>query len=155
MNEMIKTPEFLFESSWEVCNKVGGIYSVVSSKALQAVEQFGEDYFLLGPALAENPEFEETDENVWDSLRMAFATKDLKCRRPLDPHRRLTGVSSRRSRQLHSSHGRRSPSSRFPPRELLRALPPGPWISLVDPRRRTQLRKMRMRPSSANDGTKW
>ena len=70
----------LFEVSWEVCNKVGGIYSVVSSKALQAVEQFGEDYFLLGPSLAENPEFEETDENVWDSLRMAFATKDLKCR---------------------------------------------------------------------------
>ena len=28
MNEMIKTPEFLFESSWEVCNKVGGIYVV-------------------------------------------------------------------------------------------------------------------------------
>ena len=42
----------LFEVSWEVCNKVGGIYSVVSSKALQAVEQFGEDYFLLGPSLA-------------------------------------------------------------------------------------------------------
>jgi len=70
----------LFEVSWEVCNKVGGIFSVVSSKALQAVEQFGEDYFLLGPALAENPGFEETDESVWDSLKMAFATKDLKCR---------------------------------------------------------------------------
>ena len=70
----------LFEVSWEVCNKVGGIYSVVSSKALQAVEQFGEDYFLLGPSLAENVGFEETDENIWDSLRLAFATKDLKCR---------------------------------------------------------------------------
>ena len=33
MNEMIKTPEFLFESSWEVCNKVGGIYTVLSTKA--------------------------------------------------------------------------------------------------------------------------
>ena len=30
-------PVTLFEVSWEVCNKVGGIYSVVSSKALQAV----------------------------------------------------------------------------------------------------------------------
>ncbi|SDF18228.1 alpha-glucan family phosphorylase [Desulfovibrio legallii] len=70
----------LFETSWEVCNKVGGIYSVVSSKALQAVEHFGEDYFLLGPALQQNPGFEETDEHVWDSLRMALATKDLKCR---------------------------------------------------------------------------
>ena len=70
----------LFETSWEVCNKVGGIYSVVSSKALQAVEHFGEDYFLLGPALQQNPGFEETDEHIWDSLRMALATKDLKCR---------------------------------------------------------------------------
>ena len=26
---------YLFESSWEVCNKVGGIYSVISSKAEQ------------------------------------------------------------------------------------------------------------------------
>ena len=70
----------LFEVSWEVCNKVGGIFSVVSSKALQAVEEFDEDYFLLGPSLAENPGFEETDEHIWDSLRLAFATKDLKCR---------------------------------------------------------------------------
>ena len=70
----------LFETSWEVCNKVGGIFSVVSSKAFEAVEQFGEDYFLLGPLLAENPGFEETDEHIWDSLKMAFVTRDLKCR---------------------------------------------------------------------------
>ncbi len=70
----------LFEVSWEVCNKVGGIHSVVTSKALQAVEHFGEDYFLLGPALKENPGFEETDEHAWDSLRIGLATRDLKCR---------------------------------------------------------------------------
>ncbi len=73
-------PVTLFEVSWEVCNKVGGIYSVVSSKALQAVETFGEDYFLLGPSLQQNAEFEETDEHIWDSLRLALSTKDLKCR---------------------------------------------------------------------------
>ncbi len=38
MNEMIKTPEFLFESSWEVCNKVGGIYTAVSYTHLRAHE---------------------------------------------------------------------------------------------------------------------
>lgn len=37
----------LFETSWEVCNKVGGIYTVVSSKALAAVAAFGDNYFLL------------------------------------------------------------------------------------------------------------
>lgn len=70
----------LFEVSWEVCNKVGGIYTVVSSKALQAVDCFGEDYFLLGPSLQKNSDFEETDEHIWDSVRQALAAKDLKCR---------------------------------------------------------------------------
>ncbi|MDR1776798.1 MAG: alpha-glucan family phosphorylase [Desulfovibrio sp.] len=70
----------LFEVSWEVCNKVGGIYSVISSKALQSVETFGEDYFLLGPDLQRNAGFEETEEQAWDSLRTALALKNLKCR---------------------------------------------------------------------------
>ena len=29
---MIK-PDYIFESSWEVCNKVGGIYTVLSTRA--------------------------------------------------------------------------------------------------------------------------
>lgn len=73
-------PVTLFEVSWEVCNKVGGIYSVVSSKALQAVDIFGENYFLLGPSLKQNAGFEETDEHIWDSVRVALSAKDLKCR---------------------------------------------------------------------------
>ncbi|MDE5832910.1 MAG: alpha-glucan family phosphorylase [Desulfovibrio sp.] len=73
-------PVTLFEVSWEVCNKVGGIYSVVSSKALQAVDKFGEDYFLLGPSLQHNAGFEETDEHIWDSVRSALSARDLKCR---------------------------------------------------------------------------
>ena len=70
----------LFEVSWEVCNKVGGIYSVVSSKALQAADHFGDDFYLLGPALKENAHFVETDEHCWDSLRPILAAKELKCR---------------------------------------------------------------------------
>ena len=52
----------LFEVSWEVCNKVGGIYAVVSSKALEAAALFGDNYYLLGPDLGNNAEFEKTDE---------------------------------------------------------------------------------------------
>ncbi len=70
----------LFEVSWEVCNKVGGIYEVITSKVLQAQEEFGEDYFLLGPALKKNPDFIETDEPIWEPIRQALATKDLHCR---------------------------------------------------------------------------
>ena len=28
------TPDYLFEVSWEVCNKIGGIHTVVSTKAV-------------------------------------------------------------------------------------------------------------------------
>lgn len=78
--ELNNSPVTLFEVSWEVCNKVGGIYTVVSSKALQTKDEFGEDYFVLGPSLPQNAGFEETDEHVWDSLRQALAARDLKCR---------------------------------------------------------------------------
>ncbi len=40
---------FLIESSWEVCNKVGGIYAVVSSKADQMVKKYKDNYILIGP----------------------------------------------------------------------------------------------------------
>ena len=44
--------EYLFEASWEVCNKVGGIYTVVKSKAFEMVEHY-KNYFLIGPFFAE------------------------------------------------------------------------------------------------------
>lgn len=42
-------PRAVFEISWEVCNKVGGIYTVVSSKAAQMIKKYGDNYFLVGP----------------------------------------------------------------------------------------------------------
>ena len=43
--------EVLFEVSWEVCNKVGGIYTVVKSKAAKMMESYG-NYFMIGPYFA-------------------------------------------------------------------------------------------------------
>ena len=31
--EVKKMPDYLFEVSWEVCNKVGGIHTVIATKA--------------------------------------------------------------------------------------------------------------------------
>jgi len=45
------TPLSLFEVSWEVCNKVGGIHTVVSTKAKGLVERLGDDYVAIGPWL--------------------------------------------------------------------------------------------------------
>ncbi len=36
------TPDYLFEVSWEVCNKIGGIHTVVSTKAQTATRKFGD-----------------------------------------------------------------------------------------------------------------
>jgi glycogen phosphorylase/synthase len=53
--------EFLFETSWEVCNKVGGIHTVISTKALNIIEELNDNYILIGPDVwredVTNPEF--------------------------------------------------------------------------------------------------
>jgi phosphorylase/glycogen(starch) synthase len=57
------SPYTLFEISWEVCNKVGGIHTVVSTKAKSLVERLGDEYVAVGPWLLstaeKNQEFEE------------------------------------------------------------------------------------------------
>ena len=42
------------EVAWEVCNQVGGIYTVIRSKAPTAVEAFGDNYCLVGPSVHPN-----------------------------------------------------------------------------------------------------
>ena len=62
MNNTKLTPNHLFEVSWEVCNKVGGIHTVVATKAKTALRKFNDHYVLIGPDLQHegaNPEFEE------------------------------------------------------------------------------------------------
>lgn len=49
MNNKITTPDYLFESSWEVCNKVGGIYTVLSTKAHTLQGLFNDKVIFIGP----------------------------------------------------------------------------------------------------------
>ena len=51
---MDKTPaipqvDLLFEVSWEVCNKIGGIYTVLSTKAKTLQKQFKDKTIFIGP----------------------------------------------------------------------------------------------------------
>ena len=56
------TPDFIFESSWEVCNKVGGIYTVLSSKAYTLHEKFKDNIIFIGPDFGNEPiDFEEDE----------------------------------------------------------------------------------------------
>jgi len=41
--------KWLFEIAWEVANKVGGIYTVIKTKAPVTVDEWGEQYCLMGP----------------------------------------------------------------------------------------------------------
>ncbi len=69
--DMIK-PDYLFEVSWEACNKVGGIYTVISTKAQTLVNELKNNYILIGPDVwrdvTQNPEFEE-DKKLFKSWR--------------------------------------------------------------------------------------
>ena len=62
MSNVNLTPNYLFEVSWEVCNKVGGIHTVVASKAPTVMRQLGDKYITIGPDFSQdaaNPEFKE------------------------------------------------------------------------------------------------
>ena len=76
-------PDYLFEVSWEVCNKVGGIYTVVATKALHLKSQLGRHHILIGPDVwmhrASNPDFIE-DPLLFRSWRQQAASEGLRLR---------------------------------------------------------------------------
>lgn len=56
------TPDYIFETSWEVCNKVGGIYTVLSSRAKTMQELRADRTIFIGPDVwgeKNNPDFKE------------------------------------------------------------------------------------------------
>ena len=62
MNSDRIVPTFVFESSWEVCNKVGGIYTVLSTRAKTMQEQMADRVVFIGPDFwqgKDNPLFRE------------------------------------------------------------------------------------------------
>ena len=64
-------PDIIFESSWEVCNKVGGIYTVLSTRAKTMRDAMGDNIFFIGPDFWQNkpnPLFEE-DETLMPEWR--------------------------------------------------------------------------------------
>ena len=55
-------PDYIFDSSWEVCNKVGGIYTVLSSRAKTLQDEMKDRIIFIGPDFwkeKESPYFKE------------------------------------------------------------------------------------------------
>ncbi|MFA5973517.1 MAG: alpha-glucan family phosphorylase [Lentimicrobiaceae bacterium] len=92
INKKILKPDYLFEVSWEVCNKVGGIYTVVATKAPGIQLELGNNYILIGPDVwketSPNPEFTEDKSilRVWreraesEGLRIKIGRWNIKGR---------------------------------------------------------------------------
>ncbi len=77
MNDLL-TPDYIFEASWEVCNKVGGIYTVLSTRANTLQAKFHDRVLFIGPDFwqgKENPLFAESD-NLCAAWKKHAAEKD-------------------------------------------------------------------------------
>ena len=67
-------PDYIFESSWEVCNKVGGIYTVLSTRAKTLQEALQDKIVFIGPDFwkeNESPYFREEKSLFADWQRVA------------------------------------------------------------------------------------
>ena len=64
MVKKVLSPDYIFESSWEVCNKVGGIYTVLSTRAQTLQQSHPDRIIFIGPDFwkeEESPYFIEED----------------------------------------------------------------------------------------------
>ena len=80
-DKKILRPDYLFEVSWEVCNKVGGIYTVVATKAPGIQTEYGNNYIVIGPDVwketSQNPEFTE-DKSIFRTWRERAENEGLR-----------------------------------------------------------------------------
>ena len=75
-------PDFVFESSWEVCNKVGGIYTVLSTRAKTLQDNLHDRIIFIGPDFwseKESPYFCE-DENLFADWKKLAKDEGLNVR---------------------------------------------------------------------------
>lgn len=81
MDNKTSTPDYIFESSWEVCNKVGGIYTVLSTKAHTLQDFFNDKIIFIGPDIWKDktaPDFIDDDSLFADWKQYAKTVDGLK-----------------------------------------------------------------------------
>lgn len=80
MNNKLYKPDYIFESSWEVCNKVGGIYAVLSTRANTLQKMMNDRIIFIGPDCwhdKENIYFNE-DNTIFTDWREKATEEGLK-----------------------------------------------------------------------------
>ncbi len=76
-------PDYIFETSWEVCNKVGGIYTVLSTKAKTLQDLYKDKIWFIGPDCWQeknNPDFIESSSLLKDWKKHARESEQLSVR---------------------------------------------------------------------------
>ena len=82
MTEKTLIPDYIFESSWEVCNKVGGIYTVLSTRAKTLQDAMPDHLIFIGPDVwqgKQNLLFEQ-DDKLFAPWRKQAAKEGLSLR---------------------------------------------------------------------------
>ena len=82
MDKTLLRPDYIFESSWEVCNKVGGIYTVLSTRAKTLQDVMEDRVIFIGPDFwkeKESPYFSE-DKKLFADWQKLAADEGLKVR---------------------------------------------------------------------------
>lgn len=83
MSNKMLAPSYIFETSWEVCNKVGGIYTVLSTRAKTLQDVLKDKCFFIGPDFwigKKNPLFKESKTLLKKWREYAQESEDLKFR---------------------------------------------------------------------------
>lgn len=72
-------PDYIFESSWEVCNKVGGIYTVLSTRGKTLQEMMPDRIIFIGPDCwsDKNCPYFELDQTLFASWRFQAESEGL------------------------------------------------------------------------------
>lgn len=68
----------IVECSWEVCNQIGGIYTVLRSKVPAMVDRFGDNYTLLGPLVSKGIDAELEEITAVKGDPIAEAVEELR-----------------------------------------------------------------------------
>ncbi len=83
MKDKLLRPDYLFEVSWEVCNKIGGIHTVISTKVPTLVQEYKNNLILIGPDVWRDtdthPEFIE-DPQLFSSWKNKAFEEGLRIR---------------------------------------------------------------------------
>ena len=76
---MLASRSWLLEASFEVCNKVGGIHTVIVSKLPSVLQEYGDCYLSIGPWFPNLPEFksEEYPTVYWAALADRLAAEGV------------------------------------------------------------------------------